>query len=249
MHTLKKGIEILDYIVKAPKGLTASEISKHFSMSISNACKYLAVFTEYGYLTRRDGKTYHPGFKLLEYGSIILRRFDIRDIAHKDLVDLMTKTGQTVHLIIKDGFEGVYLDKVEGINSIPMVSKIGMRSPFYSTSAGKAILAHLPEKEFEEYLSVVRLIKRTEKTITDIQQLRDEIAKIKTRGYAIDNEESEVGIKCIGAAILNHECYPIAAISISGAASVLSDDVIESLSTKVVDCAKVISQKLGYKHV
>ncbi|MFN3283950.1 MAG: IclR family transcriptional regulator C-terminal domain-containing protein, partial [Pseudothermotoga sp.] len=59
----------------------------------------------------------------------------------------------------------------------------------------------------------------------------------------------EVGIKCIGAAILNHECYPIAAISISGAASVLSDDVVESLSTKVVDCAKVISQKLGYKHI
>ncbi len=249
MHTLKKGIEILDYIVKAPKGVTASEISKHFSMSISNACKYLVVFTEYGYLTRRDGKTYHPGFKLLEYGSIILRRFDIRDMAHKDLVDLMTKTGQTVHLIIKDGFEGIYLDKVEGINSIPMVSKIGMRAPLYSTSAGKAILAHLPAKEFEEYLSAVRLIKRTEKTITDIQKLRDEIARIKTRGYAVDNEESEVGIKCIGAVILNHESYPIAAISISGAASVLSDDVIESLSIKVVDCAKLISQKLGYKHI
>lgn len=249
MHTLKRGIEILDYIVKAPNGVTASEISNQFSMSISNACKYLVVFTEYGYLTRRNDKMYYPGFKLLEYGSIILRKFDIRDVAHKDLVDLMAKTGQTVHLIIKDGFEGVYLDKVEGINSIPMISKIGMRAPFYSTSAGKAILAYLPEKEFEEYLKVIKPIKRTEKTITDIQQLRKEIIKIKARGYAIDDEESELGIKCIGAAILNHECYPIAAVSISGAASVLSDDVIENFSTKVIDCAKAISRKLGCNHL
>lgn len=239
---------MLDYIVKAPNGVTASEISKKFSMSISNACKYLAVFTECGYLTRHNDKMYYPGFKLLEYGSIILRKFDIRDIAHKDLVDLMAKTGQTVHLIIKDGFEGVYLDKVEGINSIPMVSKIGMRAPFHSTSAGKAILAYLPEKEFEEYLRTVKLTKRTEKTITDAGQLRKEISKIKQRGYAIDDEESEIGIRCIGAAILNHECYPIAAVSISGAVSVLLDDTIENFSKKVIECAEKISKKLGCNH-
>ncbi|MEJ5229613.1 MAG: IclR family transcriptional regulator [Pseudothermotoga sp.] len=248
MHTLKRAIEILDYIVKAPNGITATEISKHFGMSLSNACKYLSVFTEYGYLRRNSDKIYYPGFKLLEYGSIILRKFDLRDIAHKSLIELMAQTGQTVHLIVKDGFEGVYIDKVEGVNSIPMVSKIGMRAPFYSTSAGKAILAHMPMQEFENYLSSVVLKRRTNKTIVDPNELRKEIIRTRERGYAIDDEESEAGIRCIGAAILNHEGYPIAAVSISGATSVLTDNVILNFGEKVVNCAKSISEKLGYKN-
>ena len=246
MNTLRKALEILEEIVESPSGVRPSEIAKKFGMSLPNAYKYLKIFEEYGYVVKKPDGSYIPSFKIVELSSIILRRLDIRDISLPLLSDLMVKTGQTVHLILKDGFEGVYIHKIEGANSIPMVSKIGMKIDLYSTSAGKAILAYLPEDELEEYLRNVKLVKKTENTITDPEVLKEKLKIIRERGYAIDDEENEPGIRCVGAAVLNHEGYPIAAVSISGAARKMTMDWIEENAHHVVECARRISSKLGY---
>ena len=185
MNTLRKALEILDFVVKNPGDVSATEIASRFGMSVSNAYKYLSVLEEKGFVLRKKDKRYIPGYKLVEYGSLVLRRIDLRDIAHEYLVSIMRKTGETVHLILKDGFEGVYIDKVEGEHSLPMVSRVGMKTDLYSTASGKAILAFLPSKELEEYLHLVELKPKTPNTITDPGALKRELTKVRKQGYAI----------------------------------------------------------------
>lgn len=246
MNTLRRAIEILDYLISSPGDVSVSDVARKFKMSVSNAYKYLKVFEEHGFVMRKRDKRYVPGYKLVEYGSMVLRKIDLREIAHPYLVDVMSKTGQTVHLVLKDGFEGVYIDKVEGINSIPMISRIGMKIRLYSAASGKAILAYLPEEELEEYLSRVRLEPKTPNTIVNPVKLKEELKRIKEAGYAIDNEENEIGIKCVGVPIFDHNGYPIAGMSISGASQRLTDEVIEICASALKKAAEEISRKLGY---
>ncbi|PNR96738.1 IclR family transcriptional regulator [Petrotoga sp. 9PWA.NaAc.5.4] len=200
-----------------------------------------------GLLTKNKDRTYVPSFKLVEYGSIILKRINIRDLSQPHLVDLMVKTGQTVHLVVKDGNEGVYIEKIEGPNSLPMLSRIGMRMNLYATGFGKAILANLSEQELEEYLKTVKLEKRGKNTVTAPLELKKQLNQIKKMGYAIDNEENENGIFCIGAPIFDYNKKVNAAVSISMSASKKEDPVIEKYIFYVKDCAKKISKLLGYK--
>jgi len=246
VNTLRRAIEILDYLVSSPGDVSVSDVARKFKMSVSNAYKYLRVFEEYGFVTRKRDKKYVPGYKLAEYGAMVLRKIDLREIAHPYLVDVMSKTGQTVHLVIKDGLEGVYIDKVEGVYSIPMVSRVGMKIQLYSAASGKAILAHLPKEELEEYLSMVRLERKTPNTITDPEKLKEELRKIRELGYAIDNEENEVGIRCIGVPIFDHNGYPVAGMSVSGAAQRLTGKLIEDCISALKSAAEEISKKLGY---
>ncbi|MCS7232702.1 MAG: IclR family transcriptional regulator [Synergistetes bacterium] len=246
MNTLRRAIEILDYLISSPGDVSVSDVARKFKMSVSNAYKYLKVFEEYGFVTRKRDKRYVPGYKLAEYGSMVLRKIDLREIAHPYLVDVMSKTAQTVHLVLKDGFDGVYIDKVEGVNSIPMVSRVGMKIQLYSSASGKAILAYLPEKELEEYLSKVNLERKTPNTITDPLRLKEELKRIRERGFSIDNEENEIGIKCVGVPIFDHNGYPIAGMSISGASQKLTGEVIEICASALKKAAEEISKKLGY---
>ncbi len=247
METIRKLLLILDYIVNSPKALSATEIAKKFGMSVSNAFKYLATLQEFGFLVKNSDKTYMPGFKLVEYGSIILKKIKLRDIAHPHLVELLEKTNQTVHLVLKEGAKGVYIEKLESAHSLPMLSRIGMSMPLYSTSFGKAILAFLPEEELSFYFETEVFEKKTANTITDPDKIKKELDRVRERGYAIDNEENELGIRCIGAPIFNHEGYPVGAVSISGPSSRITDTWISQYALSVVKCAEDISRKLGYK--
>lgn len=246
MNTLRKGLEILDYLVSSPGDASISDVAKRFNMSVSNAYKYLKVFEETGFVMRKRDKRYIPGYKLVEYGAMVLRKIDLREIAHPYLVDVMAKTGQTVHLVLKDGFEGVYIDKVEGVYSIPMVSRVGMKLDLYSSASGKAILAYLPERELEEYLARVELKRKTPNTFTDPKALKDELRRIRDLGYAVDNEENEIGIRCVGVPIFDHNGYPVAGMSISGASQRLNDEVIKECTSHLKRAAEEISKKLGY---
>jgi len=214
---------------------------------MSNAYKYLDDLYRGGLLSKNGDKSYFPSFKLVEYGSIILKKINLREIAHPHLVDLMVKTGQTVHFFIKDGNEGICIEKLEGPHTLPMMSRIGIRLNLYATGWGKAILAHLPEKEIEEYLEIVELKKRGKNTITDPNELKNELKKIRERGYAIDNEENEIGIFCIGAPIFNYDKKVIAGASITMSASRAEGEKVDEYAKNVMECAKNISKLLGYK--
>lgn len=240
----KQALEILEYIVLSGKELSLKEIAEEMGLHISTVHRYLSTLINMGYVRKTSTGCYKPGFRILELSSYILQSFDLREIARPYLVELMNNSKQTVHLTIKDGYEGVYIDKIEGAETLPMMSRIGMRMPLYSTAFGKVLLAYSSEEYIEEYLKKVPLIPRTENTITDPEKLREELEKIRKDGYAFDEEENERGIKCIGAPIFDFSGKVVAAVSISGYYLAFEGENRSKLLSEVLKTCERISSVL-----
>ncbi|AEH51185.1 IclR family transcriptional regulator [Pseudothermotoga thermarum] len=246
--SVEKALKILEYVISKNGGARIQDVAEYMNITPPAAYKHLETLTKCGYLSKDPySLKYHASYKIVELGSIILRNVQVGEIAHPFLVDLMERTGMTVHFALKDGFEGVYIDKVESARTIPTVSRIGMRMRLYSTAFGKAILAFMPKEELQEYLSHVTLTKQTPNTITDKSKLLEELEKVRKQGYAVDMEENEPGIACVGAPVFNYTGNVIGAISVTGAASVFSDQLIKVVAQEVMKTAKEISKRLGAK--
>src|SRR5262249_7691208 len=140
----------------------------------------------------------------------------------------------------------LYLDKMEPARSVRMASRIGRRNPVHCTSVGKAILAHLTESEQDDILQKHGLRRLTAKTITTPAELKAEFKSIREHGYALDNEESEEGVRCVGAAVLDHTGRPVAAISISAPSFRVPIEKVPVVAEPVVRAARALSEELRF---
>jgi len=196
-------------------------------------------------------KNYFLGFKLVDLGNLLLNQLDLRREAEPFLRELAEKTKETVHLVILDQNEIVYIDKVEtdhNPSGLRMASRVGLRNPPHSCAVGKVLLADLPEETLNHFLKKGNLIKRTENTITDPTRLREHLDLVKRQGYAIDDEENEKGIRCVAAPIRDGTGRAVAALSISGPAFKVTKRAIQdSLKKEVMETASQISQRLGFR--
>ena len=157
----------------------------------------------------------------MELGQLLLSQLDLRREAEPFLKDLAEKTKETVHLVFLDRTEIVYIDKVEadhGQGGLRMASRIGLRNPAHSSAVGKVLLSDLPEEMLNEILQGKGLPRRTGNTITEIDPLKEHLKLVRRQGYAIDDEENEEGIRCVGAPIYNEAGKAVAAVSVSGPA-------------------------------
>ncbi len=144
------------------------------------------------------------------------------------LGDLQRATGQTVHLALHSGETITYIRKLEGDQSVQAASRIGMRMPLHSTAIGKSILAHLPEGEVRAVVRAAGLPRRTPQTLTTARQLHAELAAVRTRGFAVDDEENEAGIRCIGAAVLASGGRPVGGVSVTTVTFLATREELES---------------------
>ena len=190
---------------------------------------------------------YRLGLKLFELGSKAIAGTDLREHARPHLNRVMFATGETVHLCVFDNGEVVYVDKIEPQKSVRMSSTIGQRSPAYCTSVGKAILAQLPTDQVNDTITRCGLTKRTKHTITSPHALRTDLSQTRTRGYAIDDEENEDGVRCVGAAVLDYAGRPVAGISVSGPAFSITRERLPEVSRPLVAAAQALSAELGYR--
>ena len=142
-----------------------------------------------------------------------------------------------------------YIEKIEGQGPIQISSAIGRRMGVHCTSLGKAILAQLPEEKLQTIFTGHKLPQRTPNTITSVQLLQDDLSRTKERGYSFDDEENELGIRCLGAPIFNHRGEVMYAVSISGPRDRVSLDTIEQLAEKLKQAAYEISQAIGFVSV
>jgi DNA-binding IclR family transcriptional regulator len=247
INSARQTLKILESIILSTKELKLKDLSDEMGLHISTIHRYLDILIEMGYVRKVTGGFYKPGFKLLELSSYILQNFDLREIARPYLIELMNKTNLTVHLTIKDGYEGVYIDTVEGPGTLPMMSRIGMRMPLYSTSFGKVLLAYSSDKEIEDYLRNVPLVKRTPNTITSPKKLKEELIKVKKKGYAFDNEENERGIRCLGAPVFDYKGDVICAVSVSGYFTNFEGERKKEILSHLKETTKKISDILKSK--
>ncbi len=252
VQTIERASQILDMLGQSPQGISIRELSTKINLPKGTIHRLLSSLLYFGYV-RQDLKTrnYFLGFKLVELGNLLLGQLDLRKEAEPFLRDLAKGTKETVHMVVMDRDEVVYIEKVEfeqNPGGLRMASRIGLRNPIHSCAVGKVLLADFSDEALDHFLRGKNLLRRTENTMTDPVQLREHLKLVKKQGFAIDDEENERGIRCIAAPICNEVGRVVAAISISGPAFRVTKKVIqESLKKDVMETAFKISQRLGYR--
>jgi DNA-binding IclR family transcriptional regulator len=190
---------------------------------------------------------YRLGVACLELGSVFLNETDIRVQAVPILERLRDACKETVHLARLAGSDIVYLEKLDGLLPIGMIgSQVGRRAPAYCTGLGKAILAYRPAEEVHQFCAQSGLVRFTPNTITDLEELLRELALTKQRGYAVDDEEHELDVKCVAVPVWNHRGEVVGAVSITGPAKRIEEAMACSdLVSRVKDAGWAISRRLA----
>jgi DNA-binding IclR family transcriptional regulator len=216
-------------------------------LSRSTVHGLLATLRQHSLLSQDAGGHYVLGVKLFELGMAAVSRLDLRTVAGPVLERLADEFQETVHLVINDGLDVVYIDKRESPQSIRIVSQVGHRLPGHCTGVGKAMLAFKPKAELEKLLAGVELERYTGNTITDKDQLKAELELVRQSGYALDNEEIIDGLRCVAAPIRDHTTQVVAALSVSGPSMRMKPEKVERVIPAVVQAVADISQQLGYR--
>jgi len=247
IQSVERALKIMDLFNEYTTELKITEIGERIGLHKSTVHSLLKTLQEYSYIDQNpeNGK-YRLGLKLAERGNFVISNIDIRKAAHKNLIDLAAKTGQTVHLGILDGREGVYIDKVEGEQSIIRYSRIGRRLPLHSTAIGKVLLAYQEPHEINRLLQDYHYQQQTTSTITNEAVFRKEIEKIQQQGYAIDNQENEQGVQCAAVPIFKGKGKVLAAISISTLVSRVSDEELAIFIDILKTSCQELSEQMRY---
>lgn len=248
IQSLARAIQIIEFIANNHNSASLTQISQNLGLSKSTTHGLIATLEDYNYVYQ-DQSTglYQLGLKIFELGQVVYSSLDLRSVAYPILVELSQKYEETVHLALLSGGEVVYIEKVDSSRSVRIISQIGGRNPTYCTGVGKVLLAGLPVDEVEKLMQATDMKKFTPNTIDNIDKLKKCLTEISQKGYAIDLEEIELGLRCVAAPIKNHQGTTIAGISLSGPTNRITDEILEQLSRDVVDAAYRISAKLGYK--
>lgn len=230
------------------EALGISEIAAHLGRSKSTTHALVHTLSQWGFLEQnRENRKYRLGLSLLEMGHIVCERIDIRREARPWCQKLADEYGTTVHLAAVSAGEVVYIDKVDVGFSTVTYSRVGKRAPMYCTGIGKAILAYMPSEYLEKHIFSKPLVKYTPNTITERIKLQKELETIRRQGYAMDDEEIEIGVQCLAAPVFDREGSPSYAISMSFLQSKLENRPVADIITKIKECAAAISTRLGAK--
>lgn len=247
IQAIDRAVSVLRCFDFDHKALGVRDISSRTGLHKATAHRILAALEHNG-LIEQDSHTgtYHLGLELFRLGQLVAGRLDLREVAHPHLIDLTDNVSETSHLAILDGAEVLYLDKVEGPHALRMPSRTGRRIPAYCTSLGKAILSGFDDDEVKRQLAKTRFVRYTEHTIVTLDDLLEELKTVRRRGYAVDNEEVELGLTCIGAGLRDHSGATVGAISIAAPSARLRPAMVPKVAEQVKQAAAVISQRLGY---
>lgn len=245
INSVTRTLEIIDYLSKRGEA-SVSEVSEYLKVNMSTAHRFLASIKYYGYAEQNPiNQKYKLSLKVFEVGNRVIESLDLRDIAKPYMYELADKSGETINLGIMDKYHVVYIDKVLSKNALRLDSPIGARDKMHATGLGKAMIAFYPKNFVESYIKEVGLTKVTDKTIVNKKQFMDELKKIRKEGYAIDSEETAVGLVCIAAPIFNRENKPIASISVSALKDRLNQEDLKKHKERILEIANELSIQLG----
>jgi DNA-binding IclR family transcriptional regulator len=214
-------------------GLKVSEVAALLGIHRSASHRFLATLKELGYVVQDGSSRYRLSFRLFEMGMAMVNALGIRQIARPFMEELARISKETVNLGHWDGREIVYIDKIKSREVLLTDLAIGTRVPAYCSAMGKAILAFRSEDEQSDFFRAGGFQPLTVRTRTDPRELMRELAQVRERGFAVDDEEMLMGIRCIAAPVLGYNEYPEYALSVSGPAARLSDEAMVHLSEEV----------------
>ncbi|MDK2878227.1 MAG: IclR family transcriptional regulator, regulon repressor [Thermoanaerobacteraceae bacterium] len=246
VQSIERAINILEELAEEKEGLGVTELSRRLNLHKSTVHRLLSTLLSLGYVEQNPySEKYRLGIKLLHLGGAILERMDLRKEAHDLLKELSDEVNEAVHLVVPDGNRALYIDKIDSSRTIRMYSQIGRRAPMHASAVGKAILAFSSE-DFVRKVIDEGLEKYTSNTITDPGKLVEHLKTVRARGFAVDDEENEEGIRCVGAPIFDYSGRVIGALSISGATVTVTPDKVKILAARVKEYAAKISRRMGW---
>lgn len=245
VKTAQTTFKILETL-KDKNEATVTELTKEFELSKSSLHNYLNTLEQDGYVVK-DGNTYRVGLRLLDLGGHARHKQRLYDIAKEEVTALAEDTDELANLLLEEHGKGIYLHRAHGEDAVKTDSYIGQRVHLHNTALGQAILAHLPRDRVNAILDEHGMPSSTENTITEREELFQELERVREDGYALDDEARVKGLRCVAVPIINNSDDIEGAISISGPTSRFRDDRFrEELPEKLQSVANVIELNITY---
>jgi DNA-binding IclR family transcriptional regulator len=245
LTTVEKSLDIIEALdTYGPIGPT--ELADELDIHKSTAYTHLRTLDERGYVVKAENG-YRLSFRFLERGGSIRNDLEIYRQARENVESLSETTGEVANLgIIEEGM-GVLIYRAEGGDAVSDNAPVGSYTHLHTTAYGKAMLAALPDRRVDRIVDRHGLPKRTKHTITDRERLFERLETIRERGYAIDEEEVNPGLYCVGSAITDDEGRPIGGVSVAGPASKLDDTYARDLAKQIRNAVNRIELKIMYE--
>jgi DNA-binding IclR family transcriptional regulator len=246
IQVMERMFTLMDVLASREEAISLKEISEKTGLHPSTAHRILNDLTIGRYVDRPEAGSYRLGMRLLELGNLVKGRLDVRDAALAPMRELHKLTQQPVNLSMRQNDEIVYVERAYSERSgMQVVRAIGGRAPLHLTSTGKLFLADDDATRLRAYAARTGLPGQTKNSITQLPILERELAKARQYGVARDNEELELGVRCMAAGIYDDQSKLVAGLSISAPADRLQEDWLPKLQSTAAE----ISKALGYKLV
>jgi IclR family transcriptional regulator, KDG regulon repressor len=244
--TVVKSMDVLNLFIHHHK-LSLAEIVELSGIPKTSVHRMIGSLSDMGFLQKdADGK-FALGLLFLQFGQLVAERLDLREISLPVMRSLRDKVKEAVNLIIKDGTEAIYIEKVDTTHPVRLYTKIGRRSPLYAGACSRIILSFMNKEEQEQYLQETQLTAIGSGTVTDKEELRKLLAEARKAGYTLSYSELENDTAAIAAPIFDHSGLLCAGLSIAGPDSRFEKERLPELVELVQKAAKDISWKLGYR--
>lgn len=250
VQSVERTFSILELLGNSDYHLGISELAEMSQLPLATVHRLLATLVHLGYVEQNpETNKYTLGVRILQLRGAAIGHLTLGVHAMPVMKALVSRVNETVHLAMLNEGEVVYIERVEGLQTQGMYTRIGKRAPAHCTALGKVMLAYLPQHLWYEHVVKKHGLKRfSPTTITTEAALMDELSRIRAQGYAVDNGETGEVVRCVAAPIYDYTGAVVAAVSISGPQAQVTVSRIPELSSGVLWASQVISQKLGYRH-
>ncbi len=246
VQSVERALDIIEALSESPKGISLSELSDLVNLHASTTHRLLRTLNLRGYVAKDpySGK-YILSTRMFEIGNAAISGTDLLEVSRLHLEQLADLLQETVHLVVRDGDEIVYLIKNEVTSgNVNIASRVGTRNPMYCTGVGKAILATLDDETIEGIWNRTQVTQFTPTTITTLDRLKEELESIRKLGYATDYEEHAQGICCVAAVILNSNKNAIAAISVTAPSARMNSRTMQLYAPHITQAAEKIAKQM-----
>jgi DNA-binding IclR family transcriptional regulator len=247
VQVLDRTIAVLQSVADSDTDLAAAEIARQLRLHKSTVHRLLAVLEHYRLIKKGSDGSYRLGTRLIELGESAMARLKLSEHALPFLRDLAKQTGEGGHVTILSGTEMLSIATVEGRWSLQSLARTGQRTQIHCTAAGKAVLAFLSDEACNDLIGKLTLVRNTRHTITKPAALKMELMHVRAAGYAVDDEEFEEGLRCVGAPVFDHRGHVIASISMAAPVFRLRKERVPQVARLVMAAARGLSEDLGYQ--
>lgn len=241
IQSLARGLKILDLLGQSPDGISITELAEMLDVDKGSASRLVSTLARYGYAEKDDvSRRYHLGPQVVSLSRSVLTRLPLREAAKPFLRQMMERTGECAHLAVPVQGRVLYIDQAESPATLRVNAAIGTMNPLYCTALGKVFLA-FGEVEFPAPLESF-----TPHTITDPEALRRHLDEVRRRGYAVDDEEFDPGVRCIAVPVFDFRGKVAGSIGISGPASRVTPERLPNLAAIVMEIGKSLSERMTF---